>query len=132
MVPNLVAANVPEVILFAFVVFIVLDILFLYLNKNIFSRQIIHVQRVAMIPKTYGVIASYAVILFAFYYFILRTKRPVREAALLGGVINGVYELTNYSLLKKWELSTVALDTLWGATSWGMATYITYAVFYPG
>jgi uncharacterized membrane protein len=118
-----------KAIIFALTIFLLLDAAFIYLNYKVFDYQIIDVQRVVMIAKPLGVLATYAVILFAFYYFILRTRRPVYEAALLGGIINGVYELTNYSLLKKWRLSTVALDTLWGATSWGTATYITYELF---
>jgi hypothetical protein len=119
-----------KAILFALVLFLLLDATFLYSNRKIFSNQVIQVQRVIMTPKYTGVLAAYAVILFAYYYFILRTRRPVYEAALLGGIINGVYELTNYSLLKKWSINTVVMDTLWGATSWGLATYITYRVFY--
>jgi len=118
-----------KAIIFAFVLFLILDAVFIYLNYNVFSHQIIDVQRVVMTTKPFGILAAYSIILFAFYYFILRTRRPVFEAALLGGIINGVYELTNYSLLKKWRLATVALDTLWGATSWGTATYITYQLF---
>lgn len=117
-------------VIFALVLFFILDASFLFLSNKIFSNQIIDVQRVVMIPKTAGIIGAYAVILFAFYYFILRTRRPVHEAILLGAVINGTYELTNYALLKKWRLSTVALDTLWGGFSWGITTYITYHLFY--
>jgi len=120
-----------KAIIFAFILFLLLDASFLFLNNKVFSNQIIDVQRVVMIPKKLGVIAAYIIILFAFYYFILRTKRPVYEAVLLGAIINGTYEFINYSLLKKWRLSTVALDTLWGATLWGITTYVTYEVFYP-
>lgn len=118
-----------QTIIFSLILFCILDALFIYLNYNVFSNQIIDVQRVVMIPKNLGVVAVYIILLFAFYYFVLRTRRPVYEAALLGGVIYAVYELTNYSLFKKWRLSTVALDTLWGATLWGLTAYITYEFF---
>jgi len=121
-----------EALVFALGLFVLLDAAFIYLNYKVFSHQVINVQRVVMTPKPYGIIATYAVILFAFYYFILMRRRPVYEAALLGGVINGVYELTNYSLLKKWEINTVVLDTVWGAASWGIVTYMTYELFYSG
>ena len=118
-----------KAIIFALVLFCILDACFIFLNNKIFSNQIIDVQRVVMIPKTAGIIATYVVILFALYYFILRTRRPVHEAILLGAIINGTYELTNYSLFKKWRLSTVVLDTLWGGFSWGITTYMTYHLF---
>jgi len=116
-------------IIFAIFIFLLFDSVFLYLNHTLFSHQIIDVQRVIMIPKPIGIVVTYCLILFAFYFFILRTHRPVFEAALLGGIINGTYELTNYSLFKKWKLHTVILDTLWGAASWGTVTYFTYELF---
>ena len=116
-------------VLFAFCVFVVLDFVFLYLNKDSFGNQVIHVQKVVMTVKPLGALGAYALLLFALYYFILRKHRPVEEAIILGGVINGVYEFTSYALLKKWELATVVKDTLWGATLWGLTTFITYRVF---
>ena len=116
-------------IIFAFSVFIVLDAAFIYLNMDSFQNQVIHVQKVAMTAKPLGAIGAYLLLLLGLYYFILRKHRPVEEAALLGIVVNGVYEFTNYTLLKKWELSTVVKDTLWGGILWGLTTYITYSVF---
>lgn len=118
-----------KAILFALCLFLLLDAIFIYFNYQIFDHQIIDVQRVIMITKPLGVVAAYALILFAFYFFILRTRRPVYEAVILGAVVNGTYELVNYSLLKNWRLYTVLLDTAWGATSWGLTTYITYQLF---
>jgi uncharacterized membrane protein len=37
--------------------------------------------------------------------------------ALFGLVLYGVYDLTNYSLLKAWPLSTTLLDIAWGMLS---------------
>ena len=36
---------------------------------------------------------------------------------LFGLVLYGVYDLTNYSLLKDWPLSTTVLDIVWGVLS---------------
>jgi len=116
-------------IFFALLLFLVLDGAFIFLNKQTFQHQVIDVQRVALIPNYLGVVMAYVVLLFGFYYFILRTNRPFWEAALLGGLVNGVFELTNYSLFKKWKLSTVLLDTVWGAVLWGSTAYITYRFF---
>ena len=82
-------------ILFGCVLFLVLDFAFLYLNRQSFQHQIINVQRVAMIPKYGGVVMTYLLLLAGFYYFVLRQYRSVTEAAMLGGLVNGVYELTN-------------------------------------
>ena len=115
--------------LFAFVVFLVLDIAFLSFNRNFFELQVIDIQRVSMQFNYLPAIAAYVVLIFAFYWFILKNRRPIIDAVLLGGVINGTFELTNMALLKKWHLQTVLLDTTWGAFLWGFTTYLTYKVF---
>ena len=115
--------------LFAFSLFLLLDILFLYVNRNFFELQVIDVQRVSIQMNYASAFAAYIVLTFGLYWFILKNRRPVLDAFLLGGLINGTYELTNMSLLKKWHLKTVLLDTAWGAFLWGFTVYITYLVF---
>jgi uncharacterized membrane protein len=48
----------------------------------------------------------------------------VTDAFLLGIVIYGVYETTNYALFKDWSILTVIIDTLWGGTLFAITTYI--------
>jgi uncharacterized membrane protein len=109
-------------------IFVLMDAVFLFLNEHLFSRQIVEVQRVTMIPKKSAVFITYIVLCFAFWYFVLRKNLPPWEASILGFVIHAVYELTNYSLFKKWKLETVILDTAWGAVLWGGAAYLTYEI----
>ena len=107
-------------------IFVLLDAAFIYLNNRWFSTQVIEVQRVTMIPKNIGILASYVVLCFAFWFFVLRTKRPILEAALLGFVINATFELTNYSIFKKWRETMVLVDTLWGGALYGLTTFLTF------
>jgi uncharacterized membrane protein len=48
----------------------------------------------------------------------------VNEAFLLGIVIYGVYETTNYALFKNWSILTVFMDTLWGGILFASTCYI--------
>lgn len=43
---------------------------------------------------------------------------------LLGFVIYGVYDFTNYSLLAKWPLNITLIDLVWGMMLCGMTTCI--------
>jgi uncharacterized membrane protein len=52
----------------------------------------------------------------------------VLDAFLLGIVIYGVYETTSYALLKKWKLSIVLMDTLWGGVLFGLTTALVYSL----
>lgn len=113
-------------ILISGIVLMIIDISFLWLNRNMFQLQVAEVQRVTMKLKPLGGILCYPIIILALYYFVLKDRKPVADAMLLGFVIYGVFETTNYALFKKWRLQTVAVDTLWGAILFGLTTVITY------
>jgi uncharacterized membrane protein len=57
-------------------------------------------------------------------YPIIKPNKSIIEAFLLGLVIYGVYETTNYALLEKWSLKTVIIDTLWGGILFALTTFI--------
>jgi uncharacterized membrane protein len=110
------------------IILLALDFIYISATKPMFESQIIEIQRVAMNIKLPGAIACYAFLIFGLYYFILRNRRPVFEAVLLGLVIYGVYETTSYALLKKWRPSIMMLDTLWGGVLFGLTTAIVYEI----
>jgi len=116
-------------IIFAFFLFLLFDIIFLYINGKSFQLQIIDVQRVSLQMNYIGALGAYILLFFGLYWFILKNRRPILDAVLLGGIINGTYEFTNYATFKKWHIETVIKDIVWGGTLWGLVTLITYKVF---
>jgi len=115
-------------IVYAAVIFIILDLGFMHLNRELYTRAIINVQRVMVTMRYSSIFVVYLLLIGVLYWFILRTRRPVWEAVILGLVINGVYEFTNYSLLKKWDLLFACIDTLWGGVLFGLTTYGVYSL----
>lgn len=107
-------------------ILLILDAFFLIANKNMFELQVAEVQRVVLEFRYLGAIVCYALLIFGLYYFIIKNRRPVKDAMILGFIIYGVYESTTYALLKKWHLRTVMIDTLWGGILLGLTTMITY------
>ena len=105
---------------------LVLDGIFLGMNRDMFQLQIAEVQRVVLEVRYLGAALCYVFLIFGLYYFIIKDRRPVIDAMLLGFVIYGVYETTTYALLKKWKLQTVMIDTLWGGILFGLTTMATY------
>jgi uncharacterized membrane protein len=108
------------------IIMLVLDGIFLGMNRDMFELQIAEVQRVVLEIRYLGVALCYAFLIFGLYYFIIKDRRPVIDAMLLGFVIYGVYETTTYALLKKWRLQTMAIDILWGGILFGLTTMATY------
>jgi uncharacterized membrane protein len=71
-----------------------------------------------------GLVLCYIFLIFGLNYFIIKSKRNAYDAFLLGILIYGVFETTNYALFKKWSIFTVILDTLWGGTLFAIVTFI--------
>ncbi len=108
------------------IILILLDGIFLYANGRIFENQVVQIQRTTLQFKPLSAAVCYLFMIFGLYYFIIRQHKPVWDAFLFGLVIYGIYELTNYSIFKKWNMSTVALDTVWGGILMALTTWLTY------
>ena len=107
------------------VVMLVLDAIFIYANSNMFISQVFDVQRSPLKLNYAGAAFTYVLLIFAVNYFILIPKKSVGDAFLLGVVIYGVFEGTNYTMLKSWRPLTVMVDTLWGGTLMASTTFLT-------
>jgi uncharacterized membrane protein len=114
--------------LLAAVIFVVLDGFYLNLIKGYFSNQIKKIQGTPIKLNVVATAITYIFLIFGINYFIIQKHKSVKEAALLGLVIYGVYEFTNYSLLKDWSIFTVLLDTTWGTVLFSLTTAITYTI----
>ena len=113
-------------ILLSGVILLVLDFLFLSFNSKAFGEEIAAVQRVALQLQPVGIVTCYLFIISGLYYFILREHRSPLDAFILGMVINGVYESTNYATFKKWNPALAGMDILWGGILFYTTTYVTY------
>jgi uncharacterized membrane protein len=71
-----------------------------------------------------GAALCYIFLIFGINYFIIKPHKSVSDAFLLGIIIYGVYETTNYALFKNWSMLTVIMDTLWGGILFAVTTYI--------
>jgi uncharacterized membrane protein len=106
------------------IVFISIDFLYLSLMKGYFDNQVQKVQGTITKMNLFGAALCYIFLIYGLNYFIIKPKKSVNDAFLLGLVIYGVYETTNYALFKNWSLLTVILDTLWGGILFALTTYI--------
>jgi uncharacterized membrane protein len=106
------------------IVFITIDFVYLNLIKGYFENQIKKVQGSAVKFNLLGAALCYIFLIFGINYFIIKPHKSVNDAFLLGLVIYGVYETTNYALLSKWSILTVIMDTLWGGILFALTTFI--------
>jgi uncharacterized membrane protein len=112
-------------LLISAIIFVSLDYVYLSAIKNYFLNQIKNVQGSPVSVNFLAIILCYIFLIFGINYFIIKPKRSVQDAFLLGLVIYGVYETTNWALLKNWSVITVIIDTLWGGILFASTTYLT-------
>ena len=115
-------------LLISAIVFIVLDSVYLNYMKGHFEKQVQVVQNAKLQMNFTGAALSYLFLIVGLNYFIIKPKKSVQDAFLLGLVIYGVYETTNYAIFKEWSIFTLFIDTLWGATLFALTTYIVHII----
>lgn len=118
--------NLMPSIVVASVTMISLDAIYLNTFRSFYNQQISLVQGGDVKFKILPAIITYVVLVFGLYYFIIRDKKSVKDAFLLGLVIYSVFELTNMTIFNKWKITTVMLDTLWGGILFAITTWATY------
>lgn len=106
------------------IILVVIDFVYLNIIKGYFSNQIQRVQNSPMKINYLGAVICYIFLIIGLNYFIIKPRKSVSDAFLLGIIIYGVYETTNYALFKNWSILTVIIDTLWGGTLFASTTYI--------
>jgi len=107
-------------------ILVALDYAYMTINKQMFVDQIVQIQRTALVGKPEGFVFCYIFIVLGLYYFIIRPRKSPFEAFLLGLFVYGIFELTNYSLFKKWSINMVIMDTLWGGVLFFITTFLVY------
>jgi len=106
------------------IVLISIDFVYLNIIKNYFNSQIKSVQGSPMTINYLGAAICYVLLVTGINYFIIKPRKSVSDAFLLGIIIYGVFETTNYALFKNWSILTVIIDTLWGGLLFASTTYI--------
>ena len=113
-------------ILISAIVLIILDSVYLHLMTGYFKRQVMAVQGSPLQLNLVGAALCYVFIIFGLNYFIIKNRKSVKDAFLLGIVVYAIFELTNLALFKNWHILSVLIDTLWGGVLFGLTTAIVY------
>jgi len=108
------------------IVFVVLDGFYLNLTKNYFNKQVKSIQGSEIKANFVAVGITYIFLIYGLNYFIIQKNRPIKDAALLGLIIYGVYEFTNLSIFTNWSILSTVIDSVWGAIVFGLTTGIVY------
>jgi uncharacterized membrane protein len=100
-----------------FIMFILVDFLYIYSFGNYFNSMIRDIQGSSIEMNTQffvGCFAVYNVLALAMYYFIILPNKGIGYAFFLGLIIYGSFDFTNYAMFKKYKWQIAVTDMLWG------------------
>ena len=93
--------NLKELLVTA-IVYLTIDVSYIKMNVSMFKKYFTLIQGSPAKFKQDGAVMAYIILTLGLYYFIIKDKRSIMDAFLLGIFIYSVYDLTNYATLKKW------------------------------
>ncbi len=117
----------------SFVTILILDYVWLGLIMNKFYTEnlsvIARIQDGKIQPVYWAAAVVYVLLAVGVVYFVLPKVEPGSSylniflaGALMGLIIYGVYDMTNYATLKDFPVNLAFADMAWGATVTGLAT----------
>ena len=124
-----------KVVLLSIVFFLVLDALFIGAFMKDWHSLLLRVQGEKMEVRMLSALGAYILMVLAWVYFVYKPylvhksiTQAVKTSAMLGFVIYGIFELTNFAIIKKWSMKFVLLDTFWGAILYALVSYFTLSL----
>ena len=105
------------------IILILIDSLYLYLTKNLFKKMVLDIQKSDLQIRLNSGLVVYLLITIGLYYFIIKEKRSPYDAALLGLIIYGVFDFTNYAIFKNYDIYIGLMDTIWGSILCGLTVF---------
>jgi uncharacterized membrane protein len=115
-----------KIMLIIIIALLLLDAVYLMIMKDAFKKQIELIQNSPLELNMYAGAVCYIALAIGLYYFIIKDKKPVRDAFLLGLVIYTVYETTTMALFKDWQLKNAVIDSIWGGVLFATITQLLY------
>jgi uncharacterized membrane protein len=100
---------------------LIIDSTYLYVMGPIVAKHIRMIQGSTVSINMYGAALAYVCMALSLTYFV---NNSVKDAFILGVLIYGVYEGTNWATFRQWPAFVVVLDTLWGGILFAITTYI--------
>ena len=104
------------------------DMVYIYFMKDMFSNQVRIIQgEPLLIDKRalIGAVICYVLLATGLYYFAISKKNSgVFDAFLLGLVIYGVFDSTNFLMFRKWDWRIMVIDGLWGGVLFSMVYWV--------
>lgn len=112
--------------LLIFVLFILLDMVFFWVNQSFLDKTIRSIQHKPPRIRFAGALLCYSALTALLYSHL---SLSYLKTFALGAGVYAVYEGTNYAIFDNWPATMVIMDTLWGGILFVLVKWI-YRLFY--
>lgn len=106
------------------IILVVVDMGFLYLIGPYFGKMVKSIQRSDMVLNNYAAFVTYVILVLQIYYFIISENASYIDAFLLGSSTYAIFDFTNLSIFKNYNLSIGLMDSIWGGILYFLVTFI--------
>lgn len=113
-------------ILLLSILFALTDSVYLTTTGSYYSQVVKNIQGKRITLNPIATVLCYISLVLSLYIFIIREKKSIIYAGLLGFFIYSVFELTNMAIFDKWEWKAVILDSTWGGLLFMIVSYLYY------
>ena len=123
----------PRMYVVSAVLMLVMDAIWLSINKPMYSRLVQGIQgsemRVKMVPALIAYIIMYVGMIVLVIPTILASKdnsltNVIKVAGTFGFSVYGIFNATNMAIFKNYSAVTAVLDTLWGTLLYTFVAFV--------
>jgi uncharacterized membrane protein len=114
-----------EKYLIGLIIYLILDILWIYINNKMYLKNIENIQKSKFKLNTYAAIFAYLIISL-YLIFLIYNKFSLINCVLISFFIYSIYNLTNLATFKKYSIKVAIIDTIWGSFVSFVTMYIVY------
>lgn len=122
-------------VLVAFIIMLILDLSWITFMTPLYNLNFSNIQNSNMVLRISGAFVAYFLMFLTLTLFVFPaiSKDPsknklylaLKYSGLLGFLIYGIYNATNYATFKNYSLFISIIDTLWGTTVYTLSVLIT-------
>ena len=114
-----------EKYLIGLIIYLILDLLWIYFNIKMYSKNVENIQKSKFKLNTYAVIFAYFIISL-YLIFLIYNKFSLINCVLISFFIYAIYNLTNLATFKNYSVKVAIIDTIWGSVVTFATMYIVY------
>lgn len=134
--------NMIFVSIIASVLFLILDLIWISLNKQSYSNMYLKVTNQSTKINSCFAIIAYIIMVLSVFIFVVPGMHisvvvhdeslfwsAVKHGLIFGFIIYGVYNFTNLATLYNWKLEVAFKDMVWGSTLYFFVAFVSGFLF---